>query len=265
MTTTTLAVPQCLYRFYDAADRLLYIGITSALGSRWDAHNRHKTWWPDVVRATVEHHPDRAAVLAAEKAAINAEKPIHNVTHNTRRGRTATSPFMSTPPAGAKPWNFSNHYGDRENTPLWLYWEVDGDPCSDNYSPDEVDAVELWNEWRRDYPPDPNEFFGPTAVRIWWFVEGPGILEAAPAQDSRGIDWMPQRHFLGSYTWPVDPKTGHPLQWMRLPVVDKVWRTGPIPKGAHTKGGFIQEATGWKPAPFQPFMDVAQVEALSRL
>jgi len=34
-----------------------------------------------------------------------------------------------------------------------------------------------------------------------------------------------------------------------LPVQDKLWRPGQA-----GKGGFIQEATGWKPAILQPFV-----------
>ena len=42
---------------------------------------------------------------------------------------------------------------------------------------------------------------------------------------------------------------GERLNWLLLPVEDKLWNA----KQAN-KGGFIQEATGWKPSILQPFV-----------
>jgi hypothetical protein len=81
-----------LYRFYDAQDRLLYIGITVSVLSRWGGHERDKPWWGDVVRATITHFPNRAKVLEQEKAAIIMEKPLYNKHHN--KGNS-TVPEMS--------------------------------------------------------------------------------------------------------------------------------------------------------------------------
>lgn len=75
--------PQALYRFYDQHGQLLYIGITMDLGSRWYSHDRGKPWWIDVARATVEHFPTRSEALDAEAAAIQRERPLWNVVHNT--------------------------------------------------------------------------------------------------------------------------------------------------------------------------------------
>jgi hypothetical protein len=74
-----------LYRFYDADDRLLYIGISEKGPERWKAHRKDKPWWTDVARSTTEHYETRAEALEAERAAIIAEKPLHNVVHNRRR------------------------------------------------------------------------------------------------------------------------------------------------------------------------------------
>lgn len=259
----SLDVPQALYRFYDRSGRLLYIGITMDLGGRWGAHNRDKPWWREVASATVEHYPSREAVLAAEKAAIKAERPVHNVVHN-KTPRTSDL-FESGAPEGSGMWRFaSRESGYIRTVPLWLYWEVEADSVSDDYDPDEMDAVEVWNEWRRRYPPTPDEFFGPTTKRISWYVEGGGVFDSAPGQDHRGVSYVPDGDFLTWFTWPVDPRTGESLQWLRLPVVDKLWRSA-ASRRVTTKGGFIQEATGWKPSPLQPFVDVAQLEQMSRL
>lgn len=82
----------CLYRMYDNAGQLLYIGITGSLSQRFTSHHE-KPWWPSVADVTVEMHPNRAAVLDAEKAAIRDEKPLHNVVHNG-------TPPPTTRPAG---------------------------------------------------------------------------------------------------------------------------------------------------------------------
>jgi predicted GIY-YIG superfamily endonuclease len=71
-----------LYRWYDAADLLLYIGIAVNLGSRTNGHANGSSWMDFAIRSTVERHPSRAAALAAEKAAIKAEQPLFNDVHN---------------------------------------------------------------------------------------------------------------------------------------------------------------------------------------
>lgn len=70
-----------LYRVYDAADALLYVGISGNFGRRWEQHAKVQPWWPEVHRQTVEWHPDWDAALDAEKAAIEGEAPLHNVIH----------------------------------------------------------------------------------------------------------------------------------------------------------------------------------------
>lgn len=72
MTTT-------LYRFYDAKDRLLYVGISKAPLARLDQHRHDKPWWTDVARMTLEHHATREAASRAEIAAIRSESPMYNV------------------------------------------------------------------------------------------------------------------------------------------------------------------------------------------
>lgn len=262
--------PQSLYRFYDASGQLLYIGITVDVTIRWSSHTRGKVWWKDVVHATVEHHPNRTAVLAAEAAAIKAEKPLHNITHNRSRRRPTVPPdhngFGFPIPPGLPKWTFASLRSGKEKTaPLWLYWELDGDPMSDDYTTDEVDAIELWNMWRRNYPKFASTD-GPKIAKIWWFVMGPGVVEIAPLADPYGEDpWLHRKNFLTGYTWPYNPTTERPLRWTELHIADKVWRTGTLPPGVVTKGGFIQEVTGWKPSPYQPFVDIAHLEQLARL
>lgn len=71
--------PTALYRFYDQQGELLYVGITLDPGTRWQAHAREKGWWRQVATVTVTWLDDRAAALEAERVAILAEAPRHNI------------------------------------------------------------------------------------------------------------------------------------------------------------------------------------------
>ncbi|MFF2650558.1 GIY-YIG nuclease family protein [Streptomyces sp. NPDC058045] len=69
-----------LYRIYDASGVLLYVGITQNVEERWTAHERDKSWWPQVAAKTVEWFDTRPLALAAERYAVREESPVHNVT-----------------------------------------------------------------------------------------------------------------------------------------------------------------------------------------
>lgn len=71
-----------LYRFYDADDVLLYVGITDHPLHRMANHAADQPWWSYVVRATFDHCPTRSAALAAEANAIRFERPLFNVQGN---------------------------------------------------------------------------------------------------------------------------------------------------------------------------------------
>jgi predicted GIY-YIG superfamily endonuclease len=71
--------PTAVYRFYDAGDDLLYIGITNNLPARFAQHAVDKYWWHRVVRKTAVLYGSRAEALAEEARAIPVEQPVHNV------------------------------------------------------------------------------------------------------------------------------------------------------------------------------------------
>lgn len=81
-----------LYRLSDTAGRLLYIGVADQWTRRVQDHAQSKPWWKEVATTTVEHFPTREAALAAEKVAIQTERPIHNIIHNGKRDTIVTSP-----------------------------------------------------------------------------------------------------------------------------------------------------------------------------
>ena len=80
-----------LYRFFDAEGRLLYIGISMNPPYRFGQHADDKPWWAEVARIAMETFPDRSAVLAAERRAIQTEQPLYNVVHN-RTNKTPAIP-----------------------------------------------------------------------------------------------------------------------------------------------------------------------------
>lgn len=74
--------PHDLYRHFDEQGNLLYIGISLSTISRLAQHKNGSAWYEDIRRVEIERHPNRRAALRAERKAIIAEKPIHNIAHN---------------------------------------------------------------------------------------------------------------------------------------------------------------------------------------
>lgn len=67
-----------VYRHLDGGGKVLYIGYTSNLVARTDAHCSQSPWWPEVKGCSVETFNDELAARCAEIAAIAAERPPHN-------------------------------------------------------------------------------------------------------------------------------------------------------------------------------------------
>lgn len=71
-----------LYRHFDAAGSLLYLGISIRPGVRLAEHMTSSAWADQIAAITIEWLPDQEAASAAERAAISAERPIHNRAHS---------------------------------------------------------------------------------------------------------------------------------------------------------------------------------------
>lgn len=78
--------PTSVYRYYDPAGILLYVGITSRGTARNREHNATKDWWPFVTRQEVEHYPTRDEAAHREVALIRAHRPPFNRQHNPDGG-----------------------------------------------------------------------------------------------------------------------------------------------------------------------------------
>ncbi|MFC4512244.1 hypothetical protein [Streptomyces ehimensis] len=160
-------------------------------------------------------------------------------------GMTAHEPY----PADTR-WTFYSRQTRHERSvPLCLHWEVNGDSITDEYTPDEINAQGLWGMWFPRYGKA-----GP--AKVYWSIMGEGTFEGAPFSDNIGIG----EDFLTFYSWPVNAVTGKRLNWVRLPVRDKLWH-----RGRCDKGGFIQQLTGWKPSPFEPSFHAEGIARLAGL
>ena len=135
----------------------------------------------------------------------------------------------------------------RTDFPLRWIWEASCDPVSDDYTPDEISAYDLFQLWDEYLQNRGGADLG--LVKIHWFVRGPGFIEGAPAIGDYGRD-QPFRYDRNFHT-PVSSVDGGLINWNRLPVTDKLWRPGRC-----DKGGFLQEATGWKPSVLQPSVPI---------
>lgn len=71
--------PHVLYRLYDYAGELLYIGITGDWERRRAEHAADKEWWRRVQQVALAEFPSRAEAMNAERIAIRTEHPTYNI------------------------------------------------------------------------------------------------------------------------------------------------------------------------------------------
>jgi hypothetical protein len=76
-TIRRLADMHAVYRLFDEAGCLLYVGMSGRTGRRFDDH-AIKNWWPLVRTVTLEWHDTAAQAALAERYAINTEHPRYN-------------------------------------------------------------------------------------------------------------------------------------------------------------------------------------------
>lgn len=130
---------------------------------------------------------------------------------------------------------------------LEVHWEANFSSMSDDYTPDEISAKKLFEKWVskvRDKHPD-------GLVHISWFIHVKGdrisSLEFMPFQYFP-LENKP-KNYLDRWSHPVDCETNEPIDFLSLPVPNKFWNLK-----RYDKGGFIQQATGWKPSMLQPLV-----------
>lgn len=272
MADRTAENPTTLYRLYGSTGCLLYVGVAGNPGRRFEQHRSEKPWWGEVSETRLEHFPSRPLALAAELRAIHTEAPIYNVASNGRPG----SAFMDSPleshevalnELGPYPprtrWRFRSITSGFERVePLFYHWELNCSSISDDYVPEETTAYYLWRLWLR-YLDEGRGSWDPRLgcpwVDILWIIGD--VAEFAPFSHEPYLDEIgPSESFLSFFSWPSHEVTGEPINWNRLPVRNLRWTPGQA-----NKGGFIQEVTGWKPSPLQPYVNVESLAAAAQL
>jgi excinuclease UvrABC nuclease subunit len=90
MTISTMAglleMPHYVYRLYDAAGVLLYVGCTYDPRTRRSNLRLTAPWFKDVATFRLTIYPNRGHALQVERAVIAAEHPRYNVIGRTRQG-----------------------------------------------------------------------------------------------------------------------------------------------------------------------------------
>ena len=116
-----------------------------------------------------------------------------------------------------------------------------------DYSPNEIDARELFYIWKKQV----ERKYDGNLIPISWYVKRGerGKPEYMPFQYEH-FKGLARKNFLSFFTEPINVATGEKLNWLTIPVIDKLWSA----ENGGQKGGFIQEATGWKPSALQPFV-----------
>lgn len=88
-----------VYRHFDATGQLLYVGCAANPSARMGQHVSRSPWATSVTLITVQWHPNKAAALEAETAAIAAESPVFNRLHHPRipapKQRTLAGPLLA--------------------------------------------------------------------------------------------------------------------------------------------------------------------------
>jgi predicted GIY-YIG superfamily endonuclease len=70
-----------LYRHFDEAGSLLYVGISLSAVNRLSRHSHGSRWFSEIARVEIEKFGTREAAHEAETEAIRRERPKYNVHH----------------------------------------------------------------------------------------------------------------------------------------------------------------------------------------
>lgn len=124
-----------VYKAFDAAGALLYVGIAKNWGYRWSQHSERSYFFAAVTRLEIEWCETRPAALAREAALIRAERPPYNV-RDPRPAAADRSLALAgrcevchCEPASAFSWfaDRGRWYGERSGA-----WKVTGDCSADS-------------------------------------------------------------------------------------------------------------------------------------
>lgn len=81
-------MPTALYRHFDAAGKLLYVGIAANPLVRWKGHKERAPWVRRIATITIEWFVTREMARRCERLAATHEKPAHNQADKPFTART---------------------------------------------------------------------------------------------------------------------------------------------------------------------------------
>lgn len=120
--------PVALYRHFNAAGRLLYVGILIDPNRRIREHSYESDWFDDVTRVEIERYPTQAEAAKAEREAVKREKPEHNAIKFEGRKRPYLQRVRPMATGDKRPsWQVQREIVDRltTGTPV-KWWTVEG-------------------------------------------------------------------------------------------------------------------------------------------
>ncbi|MFF7476646.1 GIY-YIG nuclease family protein [Streptomyces sp. NPDC008092] len=84
-----------VYRIYDNAGSLLYVGMGNNPMNRWSSHAARHTWWSEAASFRVEWYATRQEAQAVEKTAIRSEDPKRNIHGRPGWGRFVAEAYVN--------------------------------------------------------------------------------------------------------------------------------------------------------------------------
>lgn len=98
-----------VYKYFDKAGILIYVGITECGIARNRQHNESKEWWKFVHRQQIEHFQSRAVAHEREVQLIERFRPPFNKQHNKDHG-AARRFYLDMTQAGNKVLDTIKHF-----------------------------------------------------------------------------------------------------------------------------------------------------------
>lgn len=98
-----------LYRHFDAAGVLLYVGISLSAVVRLSNHRTASSWSEQIATVTVEQFPTRGEAYEAETIAIRTEKPLYNKAKKGAKRVRGKSVKLSMKPKSSLQELFESH------------------------------------------------------------------------------------------------------------------------------------------------------------
>ena len=112
-----------LYRHFDAAGALLYVGISNDTLRRLCQHKDRSHWFAAISRIEIEWFADRALAQAAETRAIAVESPLFNQVRPHYVARPERGNFAIEHVASGR--RDGNYFDPIDASEMFAYWSTE--------------------------------------------------------------------------------------------------------------------------------------------